>query len=680
MNDESIFLQKWKTEVTKVFHLYFDKKGKKISEKKLNKYLDSVIKKNINNPEGYIINNYQSKCVKTDVLSVVDLIERKDLIIGGGGVMYLQHAVRDNPEIHFITNKMDLRKKTKGERKKYEKFSIEWMELDLTQLNIKILINSLYGAQGYPGFFLYNRFIAESVTYCGKQIISSATEGFESFLADQYDFDEKTELFNFINNILKDYRTKYRDVSFPIFEFDEPIRIKAMKRLIKKCVFPVTDDLVEQLEEITSKLSENELVLLYFKNNLKAFNEMPLISILYRRALKAIKQLRSPDLSVIDNPQCIEDINKIWDYYRIFVLYDHPIFDRVRKMMYVDKKAVLYIDTDSNFIGMNPYVQYLTSLCGKEKIQDLVNSGLSLKDAMKEFNFMCNSLGIVYVQNVAHAALQSLCRGMKVTEEWAKRLNMKNEFLMKSILFTPEKKRYISLSLLQEGSVLNNGNGLPEIKGFDFIKSTTKPIVKSFYEKICTEDILRSDEIKVDEIFSKIMNFKEEVRQSILNGKSDFFKQANVQIIEHYKIPYSNQGFTSVYLWNVLCPENQLELPIDVNIVPIVDLSKSKILEMLQNRYPEMYHRLDSGILRNSNFQQHFRTKNGIITKTKPITFIAKPKNDNIKIPDWFSDIINVDKIVQDTMTLIYPILQSLGLKVIKGNAKNEAISTIVDL
>ena len=73
--------------------------------------------------------------------------------------MYVQHDTegRENVMFDFIISKQKERAFHKKERKKYEKYSDAWVMEENFQLNVKILINSLYGAHGYPGFVLYNR-------------------------------------------------------------------------------------------------------------------------------------------------------------------------------------------------------------------------------------------------------------------------------------------------------------------------------------------------------------------------------------------------------------------------------------------------------------------------------------------------------------------------------------------
>ena len=72
---------------------------------------------------------------------------------------------------------------------------------DILQNAAKIILNSLYGVHGYEGFILYNRFIAESVTNIGRQIITTAVMTFDGFLSNAVLYNTEEEVYQHITNI-----------------------------------------------------------------------------------------------------------------------------------------------------------------------------------------------------------------------------------------------------------------------------------------------------------------------------------------------------------------------------------------------------------------------------------------------------------------------------------------------
>jgi len=91
-----------------------------------------------------------------------------DIDIGNG------HRFKSTPEgliPSVIKDLFELRKKYKEEMKKYPYNTSEYHSYYLKQYAVKCVLNSAYGAQGYPGFRLYKREAAESVTYMGREVI-----------------------------------------------------------------------------------------------------------------------------------------------------------------------------------------------------------------------------------------------------------------------------------------------------------------------------------------------------------------------------------------------------------------------------------------------------------------------------------------------------------------------------
>lgn len=678
-NTESVFIMRWVQQMAQVLLLTFPDRPKKEVEN----YLLDYAKQNIMNKPVVLINNYRNKTVRTTILEVIDAIEREKLIIGGDGVLYIQHSISENPLIGYILHIMSNRKLMKIERDKYVKFSDEWVAYDIKQLNFKILINSLYGVLGYKRFVLSNRFLAQSITNQGKQIITTAVCTFENFLSDNVNFVTSSEMFVYITNILNEYsslKAKYGKLRTDLFKCSGDFRMAVRNRLLKKCAFDVTRNHVQVLDRILKSCNEEELFMLYYKNNLHEFNKLSFVREKLNFALIHIKELRSADISNLD-----EDVQRVLasllEFYYTFVVYDYPIYDRIRKAMFTKKKSVLYVDTDSNFLGLDPLVTHIK--------RDMIEANIDKSD--EELTIQIVNIYMYYCQQVVNRSLATFGKNSNVTEEWACKVEMKNEFYIRRILFAKEKKkRYVADIAIQEGKMLDPELD-PEIKGFDFKKSTTKERVKNFYTLLCKEYIMRSVDIDVPALYKELLLFKKEIERSMKAGESLYFRQMNVKKAEHYKKPYSTQQYPAVLLWNTLCPEYSIELPSDVDIIPIkelcakkkfttdsktgekiciLDFHSNKNVQWLREVYPECYERFENDIINNSD----------IMIRKMSLSSIAKPKNPNIPIPPWFSELINTDKVTNDTIGLFLPIMESLGLRPQKATANTQYLSNIISL
>jgi hypothetical protein len=669
---EAIFITQWKDEMKERIKMRFP--DKPLSDKKINKYLDDVIHACMVNPKVVVVNNYREAApVETDLLSLIDTIHKNDLIIGGGGVLYVQHNTdgRENVLYNYIIAKQGLRNKYKKMRKNYPDDSDEWIYYDILQNATKIIINSLYGVHGYDGFVLYNRFIAESITNIGRQIITTAVMTFENFLSNGVRYNTEEEVYKHLTNVANEYD---ENMDYSIFDIDD-IDHKVVKRLLEVSAFETSDEFIHHLEIMVKGLKYGQKVLLFFKNNLYEFSRLPWIYDKLKYIVVNLKELKAPDERKIDDPTIVEYIHEIWAFYETFVLYDYPIYDRVRKAMFTDRDSVLYVDTDSNFIGLNKWVTFIKD----EVLHNEYNKPET------EIDFISVNLAAMFLAEVIDRGLHTLCKYMGTHKEHADRLEMKNEFYLSRIMFTENtKKRYVSNSILQEGQLLQGGAGKPDIKGFDFKKAVTKEKIRKIYTSICEDDILRAEKIDVENIYKKVLQLKSDIEESLRRGESEFFKQANVQIIDHYKEPYSTQGVVAVLLWNCLNPQYAMELPTDCDIVPIKELTGPKyeksrgkvvwkneafVLEF-KEKFPEAYYRLEKDIYNNSNE----------LIRKMGLTSIAKPKNADVPIPEWFEFLLDTQKVVQDDLDLIAPILRSLGLNGLKTNASTEYITNIIDL
>lgn len=670
---EAIFITQWKDEMKRRLKLRF--RDKKLSDKKIEEYLDKTVHAYMVNPKVEVVNNYRNKTVKTDLLSLIDVIHDNDLIIGGGGSLFVQHGTpgKENYMYPYIVEKQGLRGKYKAKRKASDENSAEYVYYDNLQLATKIIINGLYGIHGYEGFILYNRFLAESITNIGRQIICTAVMSFENFLSGSIQYNTEEEIYQYITNICSEFDKRIDYSVFQVSDLDE----KIMEKIIKLCAFNPSKKFIAHIQEMISRMKYGEKILMYYKNNLFEFSKVPFIYEKLKYICQNLKELKIPEYEPIrkQSPEIEDMIHEVWAFYETFVLYDYPIYDRVRKAMFTDRKNILYVDTDSNFIGLNEWVTFIK--------QDVLEGKYTQPE--KEMDFIAVNLAALFLAEVIDRGLHTLCKHMGTHKEHADRLKMKNEFYLSRILFTRgSKKRYISISVLQEGKLLNKGNGKIDIKGFDFKKAVTKEHIRNIYSSICENDILRAENIDVEEIFLKVMNLKKEIEESLLRGESKFFKQANVQILEHYKQPWSEQGIKGVQLWNTLCPEYAMELPTDCDIVPIHEITgpkydvkrrkqiwpTEKFAMEFYDKFPDAYNRLERGIYNNEN--QEIREMG--------LTCLAKPKNDEIPLPEWFGFLLDYDKVVQDDLKLISPILQALGLNPIQTNSKTEYITDIIDL
>lgn len=676
---QSWFIGQWRNRMTNhILEVYPELKKK---TDKINSLLDKLIEDNLKDRKMYLMNNYLDVFYKTSVLGAMELIMNKNLIIGGGSCLYVQHKTKLSLLFNYITKIMDERKLHKKLRSKYEKYSKEWVSENILQQNFKIKINSLYGVLGYFRFILYNIFLAESVTAMGQHIITSASTGFENFLADNIPLMDENQAYEYISNIITEAK-QYKDSDLDLILDDIPIDT-VFNRLLIKCDFVLTEKFKDNILKILTTQNKMTLLMLYYKNNFFEFCKTPFMKNRMIQIFENINVLMVGDISGINSDEVKMCVTDLWKFIEVFTFYNYCIPDRVRKAKYLNRNPVVYIDTDSNMLSVNRWVRYICD--------EIIPKTKSVTMSTSEIEYTAANIMAIYAAIVVDKVLGNMCKNMNITDEYAKLLAMKNEYYYRRMLFVANKKRYIALMILQEGVLLNSGNGFPDIKGFDFIKSTTKEYLREAYTNMCLNDILLADDINVTHILKKIFAIQADIEKSLDDGDTKFFKQSNVNTISHYKKPYSIQGIKAVILWNAVIPKYAIELPSDVDIIPIkpinnpypiikdsnnyvegFDFSKKRKETdgnvLLAEKYPEIYDIIDKEIWHNPVLE---------IAKME-LNTIAKPKNSDLDLPDWYFDLIDKDKIIDDSLKLIMPVLKSLGIKITRPNSKKTHISNIV--
>lgn len=647
----------WKRYTLKLVKRRF---GNGVDLKKVENYLDHLVTHELKVPKTYWVNNYKRAVVSTDLLAAIQSVVDSGLIIGGAATTYIQHHVLPNPFRQFIMMLRDKRSDEKHVRDTFERgVDDEWERYNRKQNNTKIVTNSLYGVLGYAKFIFYNVFLAEAITRMGRVIIATASTGFENFLCDNICLCCESEVYEYIGNIMDEYDEKWTSFNFGALGKEIDVDT-CVERILGKCRFKYTQNMIRHVTAIVTRVNPNVRFLLFYKNNFMEFNRIPIIRDKILRIIGGIDALMLPRIDKIEDPAIREEVEDLWKFYDACVFYNFPIYDNVRKMSYETRKGVLYIDTDSNFISLSRWV---------DQIQNEFMGGTLDRD-YRNFVFTCANILTIFLSTVVDRNLKMFAKNCGISEEWRKYLSMKNEFFFWRILFGDVKKRYVDLQLIQEGKLLKDGKGIPEIKGYDFRKFSTKAIIRDYYTNLCVERILTPEHIDLKAILVDVFALKREVEQSMKRGESTYFKQANVSSPEHYADPLRISGIKGVMLWNALVPDNPIELPGEVDLIPIRNLQTAKMKSWLETSYPEIYQRLSVEIFNNRNPQIAKMTLN----------VIAKPRNDNIELPKWVQEAMDLNKITNSTIKLIHPVVESLGMKIQRPTKNKEFLTTIVDL
>ena len=658
----------------------------------LDERLHRIFNVRVKDPKCMLTNNYRNVSTRTTLMTIYNILLKGNCVLGGDGCMFVQHTTQLSLLAVWIKGLLKERKELKNLRDTYDKGTAMWHKYNLAQNNKKVMINSLYGILGYMRFLLFNVNLAQSTTAMGQAIISTATCHFENFISDNIKFVNITEVAIYINNIQDDFIEHYEANKTLFKHIPNKSPKEVAERLSTKMGFSITQDEAMLISRMLANMDPECLKMIYYVNNLSDFLEIPYIKSLNTELLNSIEILHIGDIKTFDTlgkkendtrctPESKPMLLELIAHIKIFVMYKHQIYDRVRRTRYTNKRAVLYIDTDSNFISTTKYVSYAYTL-----------NQLVVYDK-NEVNFKAvNIFTMILTMSIAEIYL-SFAKARNINDEYAALLGMKNEFYYPIIMFGMAKKRYIALMLLQEGHKVNGIENQRLVAGFDFKKAGTKSTVRDKCHELIDKRILLAEEINSRDILMDVRNYEREIRDRLKNNDTSFYKQLTVQPATRYKQPLSNQGYKSVHLWNAFNPVEAVAFPVEVDIIPITldtGMTRKKYLALRDN--PEEFfaskNAHNTGPLKEfyfnhrdifDNYYDNIMRSHNECEWVLTLSSIAKPR-EMTHMPQWLIDIIDMNKITTDIIKLLNPVIEPLGPVPQKVNPTSQHFTNIVDI
>lgn len=394
---------------------------------------------------------------------------------------------------------------------------------------------------------------------------------------------------------------------------------------------------------------------MYFKNNIYAFSSIPLIHRQFVDVYIKTKEFKDPNKLPSESK---DDLEALWAYVKQFVLYPHFSFDRIKRLKQDVRETVVVVDTDSNMLNLNPWVEYT--------FDQIIHKYPTFEGRDEnELRFISINIMCYFLTNMITEILWRYTKGANIPKEYRSNINMKNEFLFTRLIMSDKKKRYISSIRLREGKEI-----YPEkvdIKGVDFVKSSTREETKAYFINLLEEELLYSKEVNVSRILRKLEEFENIIMDSLRSGEKNFLIPKSAKELEAYADPFSQQAIRGVLAWNFIYPDSPIELPEKVDIVKTT-MDTLDDIESMKETHPEIYDKMERNIFKNPNDK---------ISK-KGAGIIALPRNVE-KIPDWLLPFIDYNTIINDNLSRFYSVLTSMGNETI-SNTKHTYFSNILKI
>lgn len=634
--NDTLLAEDWKSESLGILRRQYPQVGKK----KLKKFLNTVVENSMKNYSTEIRNNHTHQSLSIDLATVYTWLRVEKPIIAGFGTFFKNQEKEINPVAIMLDNFMTLRKSYKGLLEIYDEDTYEYSQADRNQGNEKTNANSYYGCSGAKSSNYFNIFTAAAVTATGQSLISTTQQAFEAFVSGKgYYLNDMDQCYTFMNNIIKE-KTKLK------MDFLEYVTVGLVIERIRGMFYDPSKFNEEKVYTFLMSCTSSEITRIYYKNNLYEFVKIPFVHDMIDNVLQPITSFKDPN-----NPPAaiVTLIDKLWVYLHEFVAYIYSPIARVQRLKNDTRQSVVGVDTDSNMIYIFPWVDMI--------FRDHVAHSPNLqKIDPDEMSFIAVNIICYVLTQMITSMLQDHTRRSNVLPEYRSRINMKNEYLFWKMIMSNTKKRYVTLLRLREGKELSPAK--LDVKGIDFMKSTTREATKMAMIDIVKKNIMDADEINVPTIFRELENLESTIVQSLSSGSKEFLIPISVKEMEAYKEPLKNQGIKAIMVWNIAHPDMTIELPAKVDMVK-VNIKKEEDLEPLRNIEPEIYDRLVKGIF------------NGRIEKFRKDGFnvIAIPQNFD-DVPEWIQLFTDYDTISNDNMSRFNPIVTSLGINTINTSKK----------
>mgnify|MGYP004647036503 CR=1 FL=1 len=476
MKANSKFLNKYIKQMTDVM-LQMNPSWNKDDVKKI---VFEMVKEQTQNPVVTLDNNYTGESRETTLLSVLDWTLDRDPIICGNATFYKNQHEAINPIAKMLEDFLSQRKAYKKLMFKVEdSTSPEYKDLDRSQANEKINCNSYYGASGAPSSAFYSLWSGPATTHSAQQVISTAETLFEGFIADNYYFLNLTECIEWIRTVIKPF-VKGDETVDDFIQFRSLYDVR--DRLYKKILQPEENDL-KILEDFLSVYDDQQLSVLYYKNNLLEFiGDHDEIQLLILEIFDGVENLDYYDknddgwfqkipskfqdqfvgktvkdwnkfvnmqyfMDPNDVPESIANpLYELKEYLMRYIYCRYLSVDRIYRLRNFKRKVVTVIDTDSNILSLDTAIDYIFDNVVKEQ---------SFGRTFNNNIFICVNMIAYVLTSAVTDILLTYGEHSNIPEEFRPIYNMKNEFFFKRLVIGKTKKRYISKIVLREGNLMN---------------------------------------------------------------------------------------------------------------------------------------------------------------------------------------------------------------------------------
>lgn len=293
-----------------------------------------------------------------------------------------------------------------------------------------------------------------ATTQTAQQVISTAETLFEGFVGDNYKFLNLTETIEWIKTIIKPFKKGEETIdSFLTYKSLFDVRDRLLDKILDK---GDNDEII--LEKYLSSFTDEELSVIYYKNNMLEFiidhDEIQSLIVDIFENVENLEYAKKDDKNWMTNavpkkyreeargmswkewnkfvdkhyfmdpndvPESIA--NSLYILKNYFVKYIYCKYlqpDRIYRLKNFKRKVVTVIDTDSNILSLDNCIDF---------IMDNVIKGENFGREFINNIFICVNMLAYILTDIVTDILLTYGEHSNVPEEYRPIYNMKNEFL-----------------------------------------------------------------------------------------------------------------------------------------------------------------------------------------------------------------------------------------------------------
>lgn len=650
------------------------------------------MKERMMDPSIVMDNNVTGQQEQVGLSDMCNWIDKHKPVISGNATFYMQPSVLVSPTSRMLRILKRLRKEIKKLMFKFKPEDDEYQRYDLDQGNAKVVMNAEYGASGAPMAAFYNKYGPAATTLMAQSIITTMAAFFEGYVGDNQKFYHINECMDWMNTVRAKKEKIPRWIQTPTVD-ETSRRIKSHFILYDSAHNYVIDKYLNNCQD-------DELTYLFYANNMKDFiRRHPKMKQLIQTILLSLPRYeaavgevpvqfndRFPSVEKYNKwvseemfmnpyniPAVIKDpMGELTELMNQFCFVEYLTPDSIVKLNNHKRKAILLVDTDSNVINANIFVDFvMEELFPEESFQrgPLYNDMICV-------NILASVLDKCVINILDHYG-----KVHNMDEEARTELAMKNEFMFRRFFLMLKKKRYATSIALREGNIMYPFK--TEIKGLDFIKAGVTDDVTKKFTGMLENYILFSEELELHELMREIKRFEKEIREDLENGGVRYLKPQSYKSEGAYKKvknketgmeesrAWSIPVFRAAQIWNELYPQQKIYSLDKVKIVKLMVTGLSD-LEVIKQRYPDDYKLISDKIF-------HSNQRELVAAGLKVIAIPSTVE----KIPDWLIPLIDYDVIISDVIASFRSVLEALKIEEINlktPNGKAGIISSLISI